>query len=90
MKCTNATKVNRKSGGAKWRDLRFTIRTLRIPMEALPYPLSSRPKRSVVEGSAVPRTCRGNVFFTSAPLTKQSEKIVEASAKFTPHNWNKF
>ena len=23
MKCTNATKFNRKSGGAKWRDLQF-------------------------------------------------------------------
>jgi hypothetical protein len=23
MKCTNATKVNRKSGGAEWRDLQF-------------------------------------------------------------------
>jgi hypothetical protein len=31
-------------------------------MEASPSPLSSRPKRSVAEGSAVQRTFRGNVF----------------------------
>src|ERR1700723_3711829 len=31
-------------------------------MEALPSPLSSRPERSEVEGSAVPRTPHGNVF----------------------------
>ena len=31
MKCTNATKVNRKSGGAEWRDLRCASRPSRIP-----------------------------------------------------------
>src|ERR1700722_10564113 len=35
-------------------------------MEAPPSPLSSRPKRSEVEGSAVPRTSRGNVFRQTA------------------------
>jgi hypothetical protein len=34
----------------------------RQSMEALPFPLSSRPERSEVEGSAVQRTSRGNVF----------------------------
>jgi hypothetical protein len=28
MKCTSATKLNRKSGGAKWRDLLFIIRSI--------------------------------------------------------------
>jgi hypothetical protein len=28
MKCTNATKANRKSGVAQWRDLRFIIRRI--------------------------------------------------------------
>jgi hypothetical protein len=27
MKCTNATKFHRKSGGAQWRDLLFIIRS---------------------------------------------------------------
>jgi hypothetical protein len=33
-----------------------------LRLEALPSPLSSRPERSGVEGSAVPRTPPGNVF----------------------------
>jgi hypothetical protein len=28
-KCINATKFHRKSGGAQWRDLLFTIRRIR-------------------------------------------------------------
>ena len=29
MKCTNATKVNRKSGVAQWRDLLYMIRGIK-------------------------------------------------------------
>jgi hypothetical protein len=29
MKCTNATKFNRKSGVAQWRDLLFIIRGIK-------------------------------------------------------------
>jgi hypothetical protein len=36
-------------------------------MEAPPSPLSSRPKRSAVERSAVPRSFPGNVFRQSVP-----------------------
>jgi hypothetical protein len=38
---------------AKWRDLLFQSATNRFPLEASPSPLSSRPERSAVEGSAV-------------------------------------
>ena len=34
-------------------------------MEAPPFPLSSRPKRSEVEGSAVPRTSRRNAYWVA-------------------------
>jgi hypothetical protein len=37
-----------------------------LSMEASLSPLSSRPKRSAAEGSAVPRTFRGNVFRQTA------------------------
>ena len=48
---------------AKWRDLLFSFNPLTgRSMEALPSPLSSRPERSAVEGSAVQRTSPGNVF----------------------------
>jgi hypothetical protein len=56
---------------AKWRDLLFRFTCHHPPafsstnpslLEAPPSPLSSRPERSVVEGSAVPRTSPGNVF----------------------------
>jgi hypothetical protein len=69
MKCINATKFHRKSGGAKWRDLLFTIPRCRPQMEAPPSPLSSRPERSAVEGSAVRPSDSPNLpYQTSTPL----------------------
>jgi hypothetical protein len=59
MKCTNATKFHRKSGVAKWRDLLFlqsTHQTLNGSAD-LPFVIPT-----AVEGSAVQRTFRGNVF----------------------------
>ncbi len=47
----------------------------RLSMETPPFPLSSRPKRSVAEGSAVPRTFRGSVF----------RRCVANRMLFTPH-----
>src|ERR1700722_1170798 len=52
-----------------------------IQMEALPSPLSSRPKRSEVEGSAVPRTPPGDVFRQSLgpavpPTLKHIPKVL--------------
>jgi hypothetical protein len=47
MKCTNATKFNRKSGGAEWRDLLFIIRT--IESESKHYPPLCHPDRSVAK-----------------------------------------
>jgi hypothetical protein len=68
MKCINATKFHRKSGGAKWRDLLFTIPRCRPQMEAPPSPLSSRPERSEVEGSAVRPSDSPNLpYQTSTP-----------------------
>ena len=37
----------------EWRDLLFIIRSIKSKWEAQSSPLSSRPKRSAVEGSAV-------------------------------------
>jgi hypothetical protein len=45
MKCDNATKSNRKSGGAKWRDLLFII--LSIGSEWKRHPPLCHPDRSV-------------------------------------------
>jgi hypothetical protein len=42
MKCTNATKFYRKSGGAKWRDLLFLSATNQPSLKTPPSPLSSR------------------------------------------------
>src|ERR1700733_14813525 len=42
-------------------------------MEASPFPLSPRPKRSEVEGSAVPQTPPGNVFSLSHATTLQDK-----------------
>src|SRR5580704_5704443 len=42
-------------------------------MVAPPSPLSSRPKRSEVEGSAVPRTTLGNVF----PLVDTTSRVFQ-------------
>jgi hypothetical protein len=52
MKLAEPIEFNRKSGGAQWRDLRFPNQH-RLRMGAFLYPLSSRPERSAVEGSAV-------------------------------------
>jgi hypothetical protein len=46
---------------AKWRDLRSSFPLL-CSGPRRPSPLSSRPKRSEVERSAVQRFCLGNVF----------------------------
>src|ERR1700677_310583 len=43
-------------------------------MEMTLSPLSSRPERSAVEGSAVPRTPPGNVFSLSRATTHQAQK----------------
>src|ERR1700691_5903739 len=58
--------------GRKWRDLLFQSSTNRSRMEATPSPLSSRPERSEVEGSAVPRTSLGNVFHHTHTIPKKS------------------
>ena len=47
MKCINATKFHRKSGGAQWRDLLFLIRT--IEFEWMHHPPLCHPDRSVAE-----------------------------------------
>jgi hypothetical protein len=44
MKCTNATKFNRKSGGAKWRDLLFILRSIESQWEH--HPALCHPERS--------------------------------------------
>jgi hypothetical protein len=44
--------------------------SIRCWMVALPSPLSSRPERSEVEGSAVPQTPLGNVFLQGVPNPK--------------------
>jgi hypothetical protein len=43
MKCISATKFHRKSGGAKWRDLLFILRSIQFEWKRYP-PLSSRAK----------------------------------------------
>jgi RNA polymerase subunit RPABC4/transcription elongation factor Spt4 len=47
MKCDNATKSNRKSGGAKWRDLLFIIRI--VESEWKRHPPLCHPDRSVAK-----------------------------------------
>src|ERR1700722_5279289 len=42
MKCNNATKSNRKSGGAQWRDLRCAFRLSRILRLSAGHPLQRR------------------------------------------------
>jgi hypothetical protein len=59
MKCTNATKFHRKSGGAQWRDLLFTTHFAKLK-ESAALPLSSRGSRGICGcpfGS--PQTYRG-------------------------------
>jgi hypothetical protein len=63
----NATELNRKSGGAKWRDL---------CVDALSWKCFST-KRSVVEGSAVQRNFHGNVF----PLISLRQPEGDTNAK---------
>src|ERR1700722_15910007 len=47
---------------SEWRDLQFLSATHQPSLGAPLPPLSSRPKRSEVEGSAVQQTRLGNVF----------------------------
>jgi hypothetical protein len=47
MKCDNATKSNRKSGGAQWRDLLFILRSLESEWKR--YPPLCHPDRSVAQ-----------------------------------------
>jgi hypothetical protein len=47
MKCTNATKFHRKSGGAQWRDLLFIIHSIKFEWKR--YPPLCHPDRSVAQ-----------------------------------------
>jgi hypothetical protein len=47
MKCDNATKFHRKSGGAQWRDLLFIIRI--VESEWKRHPPLCHPDRSVAK-----------------------------------------
>jgi hypothetical protein len=52
MKFANATNLNRKSGGAQWRDLRFLFRFSGRPLSPPPSPPDQLATEAV--GASVP------------------------------------
>jgi hypothetical protein len=90
MQLINATDLDRKSGGGWWRDLRFFPRVLTHPLKPdvniqrltflkqTALALSSRPKRSEVEGPAVRPAASANLPHPAADLPEANPSAARA------------